>query len=61
MRDANGDVSLVLHVALQRYDPCQMESLGCILGTNTLLMLHTVALDEFQLRRRDRPKYREPW
>jgi hypothetical protein len=60
MHDANGVASQALRLALQLCVPCQMESLGCIQGTGTLLMLHTVARDEFQLRRRDRPKYREP-
>ena len=61
MRDANGVVSLVLHVALQRYDPCQMESLGCILGTNTLSVLHMVEHDVYQPRRTGHPRYLLPW
>ncbi len=61
MRGANGAVSQALRVALQRYVPCQMESLGCIRGTNTPLALHMVERAAYQLCRRDHPKYHEPW
>ena len=61
MHDANGVASQALRLALQLCVPCQMESLGCIPGTNTLSVLHTVERDAYQLRRRDQSKYHEPW
>lgn len=61
MHGANGDASQVLRAALQRCVPCQMESLGCILGTNTLSTLHTVERGAYQPRRTGHPKYHEPW
>jgi hypothetical protein len=61
MHGANGVASLVLRAALQRCVPCQMESLGCILGTDTLSPLHTVERDAYQPRRTGHPKCREPW
>ena len=61
MHGANGDANQALRVALQRYVPCQMESLGCIQGTDTPLALHMVERAAFQPRRRDHPKYHEPW
>ena len=59
--DANGAVSQEPHVALQRCVPCQMESLDCTLGTNILLVLHTVERGAYQLRRTGHPKCHEPW
>ena len=61
MRGANGAVSQEPRVALQRYDPCRMESLGCILGTNTLSVLHMVEHDVYQPRRTGHPRYLLPW
>ena len=61
MHGANGAVSQVHRVALQRCVPCLRESLGCIPGTDTPLALHMVERAAFQPRRKDRPKYHEPW
>ena len=61
MHGANGDASQVLRAALQRCVPCQMESLGCILGTNTLSVLHMVERVASQPRRTGHPKCHEPW
>jgi hypothetical protein len=60
MHGANDVASQALRVALQRYVPCQMESLGCILGTNTLLVLHMVEHDAYQPHRTGHPRYLLP-
>ena len=61
MRGANDVADQALRAALQRCVPCQMEFLGCILGTNTLSVLRMAEHDVYQPRRTGHPKYHEPW